>query len=317
MFSTIVEELKGYLGREFLLAFLVPVLFFAGSSLALYYEVTLGLKNAFAALESFSILTQTIVLICFLAGVTTIAYLLYNLQYIITRLYEGYWFKIYPFEWLREARIEYYKQWSRNLRDQADELSKNADTIHQANEIMGELLALCPPPTHTNKTMPTRIGNILVAAEVYAYDRYGIESQVIWPRLRPLLKPEVMVPLDYRRTTLNFTLLMSLLTAVFTPIWCLTLAFGTTRWGLFFLCSLFGWVFEYIVYRNAIQSALAYGEQLKATFDLYRHDLLRALNIPIPATAQLERQVWINLKRFYNNNVPLPYTSTANKTHQQ
>jgi hypothetical protein len=152
--------------------------------------------------------------------------------------------------------------------------------------------------------MPTRLGNILRAAEIYPYERYGIDAVVIWPRLRPLLKPEVMALLEDRKTTLTFMLSMSLLSALFSLIWCPMLAFSN-RWDLFLLCAL-GWPLAWMCYQNALQSALVYSEQLRATFDLYRHDLLKALNRPVPSTLEEERKEWLRLTRFFQRNLPLP-----------
>jgi len=165
------------------------------------------------------------------------------------------------------------------------------------------LLVFYPPPNHVDKMMPTRLGNILRAVEIYPYERYGIDAAVIWPRLRPLLKPEVMALLEDRKTTLAFMLSMSLLSALFSLIWCPVLAFSN-RWDLFLLCAL-GWPLAWMCYQNALQSALAYSEQLRATFDLYRHNLLKALNRPVPTTLEEERKEWLRLTRFFQRNLPL------------
>ena len=301
MFSTVLQELKGYFGRDFLLTAFFPVLFFAGLSLMLLLEITQGLGAALAGWENLPAITRSLSIAGGATVLVVLAYLLYNFQYSLIRLFEGYWPRRRFFLWLRNRRVRFYRRRWEHQRG----LAQSASTLQEANEIWAELLAFYPPPTHLDKMMPTRLGNILRAAEIYPYERYGIDAAVIWPRLRPLLKPEVMALLEDRKTTLTFMLSMSLLSALFPLIWCPVLALWTNRWDLFLPCAL-GWPLAWLCYQNALQSALAYGEQLRATFDLYRHDLLKALNRPVPATLEEERKEWLRLSRFFQRNLPLP-----------
>lgn len=299
MFSTVLQELKGYFGRDFLLSAFFPVLFFVGLSLILYLEITQGLGAALAGWETLPAISRSLVIVGGAIAVVVPAYLLYNFQYSLICWFEGYWPRNRLFLWLRNRRTRgYRRRWER-----LDALARSAGTVQESNEIWAELLAFYPPPTHLDKMMPTRLGNILRAAEIYPYERYGIDAAVIWPRLRPLLKPEVMALLEDRKTTLMFMLSMTLLSALFSLLWCPALAFYG-RWNLFLLCAL-GWPLAWLCYQNGLQSALAYGEQLKVTFDLYRHDLLRALNRPMPADAEAERREWLRLTRFFYRNLPL------------
>lgn len=100
-------------------------------------------------------------------------------------------------------------------------------------------------------------------------------------------------------------LTISLLAAAFSLIWCPVLAAWTNRWDLFLPAAL-GWPLAWFGYQSALQSAVAYGEQLRATFDLYRHHLLEALRRPLPADLHAERQEWKRLARFFFRNIPLP-----------
>lgn len=306
MFATVLQELKGYFGRDFLLAAFLPILLFAGLSLMLYLEVTQGLGTALAGWENLPTLARTVVIAGTVIAVVVAAYLLYNGQYVIVRLFEGYWPQVRALLWLRNYRVGLYrKRW-----EYLDHLAQQAGTGTEINEIQSEQLVFYPPPNHLDQMMPTRLGNILRAAEIYPHERYGIDAAVIWPRLRPLLKPETLALLEDRKTTLTFMLSMCLLSAAFSLVWCPVLALATDRWDLFLLCAL-GWPLAWLCYQNAVQSAVAYGEQLRATFDLHRHDLLRALNRPIPADADAERKEWLRLGRFFYRNLPLPVPAPA------
>lgn len=59
-----------------------------------------------------------------------------------------------------------------------------------------------PSEYHGNKILPTRLGNILLAGERYAEDRYGIDTIYFWPRLYPLL-PEAFKR-DYEASVIQY-----------------------------------------------------------------------------------------------------------------
>jgi len=311
MFSTVLQELESYFGRGFLLGVFFPVLMFASASLAILIEMTRGLAATLSAWDALSLQTQALSLLSGLVVVAAISYLIYNFQYSITRLFEGYWPHIPILRTLRAWRVALYRRKWNHLEAQARSAAA-AGLLTRTNEIVAEQLAFFPPPNHLDKMMPTRIGNILRAAEIYAYDRYGIDSVVIWPRLRPLLKAETVAALEDKKAALNFMLLISLLASAFTLIWCPVLALFTDRWELFLLCAL-GWPVAWISIENAVQCALAYGEQVKSVFDLYRHDLLRALNRSIPSSADAERKEWLRLTRFFYRNAPIPTPAPVQK----
>ena len=53
-----------------------------------------------------------------------------------------------------------------------------------------------------------------------------------------------------------------------------------------------------VFYSAALQTLTAYGLQVRATFDLYRLELLDALHLPRPANAQAEYELWSSLGDF-------------------
>lgn len=335
MFSTVLQNLKTYFGdsfgQAFILGVFLPVLIFVSLSLALYLEITQGLGTAIAAWDKLSGLNQFLLVLAELIFVLVLAYLIYNFQYSFIRLFEGYWPNWRPVNYLRGRFVERQRKRWNSLDDQAHSIwntrpasaKKRSTTdgnvpsiwntpemlkkvqIAKINEIMDQQLAYYPPSTHLDQLMPTRIGNILRAAELYPYDRYGIDSPVIWTRLIPLLKSDVLAPLQSIKIARDFMLLMSTLLVIFTLIWCPVLAILTNNWILFVLCAL-GWPFAWLCYQNAVQSSVAYAEQLKAIFDLHRHELFDALGLDAPKNEDEERQQWQNIAYFFFRNLPMP-----------
>ena len=300
MFTTLLKELKEHFGREFLLSAFFPVALFASLSLALYAEIRWGLVTAVAQWEALSATLRLLLSLAALVAVIVMAYLLYNGQYVLVQLFEGYWPR-----WLhrlRNSRARFYRRRWEYLKALAQD---STTPPQEANEIWAELLVHYPPPTHLGAMMPTQLGNVLRAAEIYPYERYGLDAAIIWPRLRPLLKPETIALLADRKTSMTFMLSMSLLAALFSLIWCPALAVWTNRWDLFLLSAL-GWPLAWFCYQSALQSAVAYGEQLRATFDLHRHELLKALKREVPTDLHAEQREWKRLVRFFFRNIPLP-----------
>lgn len=299
-----LQEFKNLFGRGFLLGVLSPVLIFVGTSLILYYEIAQGAGTALAKWEKLSLQNQVLSVLVGLTVITVLAYLVYNFQYSITRLFEGYWPRLRILNALRSLRIKLYRRrW-----EYLEALVRlGGITATEEAAIRWEQITFYPSRNNLGKLMPTRLGNILRASEIYPYDRYGIDSIIIWTRLHLLLTKEVLGPLESNQTTIDFMLLMSVLAAIFTLIWCPLLAFFTNRWVLFVLCSL-GWPLAWICYQNAVQRALAYSEQFKVIFDLHRNDLLKALNLPIEEVKERER--WNCISDFFQYGTPIPHALT-------
>lgn len=306
MFPPVLQEIRGYFGTVFLLGVFSPVLFFVSASLTIYFEITQGVGVALAAFEKYPLQTQILLIVGGLVGVTVLSVLIYNFQYSITRLFEGYWPRLGIFRWLRNSRTElHHRRWE-YLEILKDSVNNSTERI----EIMEEQLIFYPPRIHLKRLMPTRIGNILRASEIYAYDHYGIDSSIVWTRLRPLLPDQVVTPLENNMIAIDFLLLMSVLATIFTLLWCPVLAIFTNRWELFLLCSL-GWPLSWMCYKSAVQSATAYSEQLKAIFDLYRHRLLEALKFSIPTDTETEYELWKDISEFFYRNLPIPSGPTV------
>lgn len=297
MFSNVLEQVKGFFGQYFVLAFFFPTLAFVGLNVALAIEVTQGLETFLARWEKIPLATQAILLAAALALVIALAYILYNFQYSIVRLFEGYWLRVPLLRRLAKGRVDLHHARWMELKNKA------ATEPENRQEYVYEQLTFYPPPTHLDKIMPTRLGNILRASEIYAFERYGIDSTIIWTRLHPLLKPEVVTALEHRKMARDFMLLAAFFSALFTAFWAPILILFTNR-GDLFLAVMAGWILAWLFYENAVQSSVAYGEQVKVIFDLYRGDLLKALDRSV--TPETEAKEWKRLGNFFYRNLPLP-----------
>jgi hypothetical protein len=142
--------------------------------------------------------------------------------------------------------------------------------------------------------LPTKLGNILRAAEHRAGSRYGLDAITIWPRLYPLLADKTAAVLNDLRDQLDLAVrfcVMFLLATVITAAclapygWWLAVAAGTLAGAG-------------LSYQAALSAAAAYGQAVEAAFDLHRFDLLTALHLSLPADLASEVQANQQLSRF-------------------
>jgi len=154
----------------------------------------------------------------------------------------------------------------------------------------------------TEDVLPTRLGNILRAAESYAYRHYEAETILLWSRLYHVMPREIVDDIEDARATLEFLLVISL--------WCV--AFGLASVAIApavgasmpvaLICVGFGLLAAYAAYLSALPAAAEYGEQLRSSFELYRFDLLQRLRAPMPTNLEEEREVWRRITDFVGRN---------------
>lgn len=166
-----------------------------------------------------------------------------------------------------------------------------------------------PPQTRPEEIMPTRVGNVLKAAEMYPRLRYGLDPVIVWPRLYPLLPAPFVTTIGAAKADLELHVVVSTLATALGVAGGITLAAGHAPAGLFL-----GWywgaaLLATIVRHAATEPARQYALQVRVAFDLYRADLLRCLDLPTdPAT---ERATWKRLTRLWHLGVPLSADATT------
>jgi hypothetical protein len=174
--------------------------------------------------------------------------------------------------------------------------------------------------------MPTRLGNVLRASEIYAFERYCIEGITIWPRLFHVLPLRFIKDLEEKNNHLLFLLNSSLL-AYINAIACILLGVSAlinkSNTGQFYISlvpkqmALFNGGFDFIspvdyiviglaligfaygLYSVAVNAAEDYGLFVRAGFDLYRLDLLKQLRQPLPKELRDEKQTWLTLTEYF------------------
>ena len=202
------------------------------------------------------------------------------LQLPLLRLAEGYWPS--PFKALRFKLVACLNQ-RLEAKEQHWQIlaAKERQGILESREWeeYARLDAkLATYPIDPRRRLPTRLGNLLRAAEEHAYQRYGLEITVVWPRLWLVLPEVTRTELTHARQTLDERV-------------------GLLIWGLLF--SLWGGLAWWAVpigllvalgaYWGVWTAAGIYAELLRSAFDLHRFALYEALRWSYPSKTVEER----------------------------
>lgn len=202
------------------------------------------------------------------------------------RFLEGYWPKWLRWpKWMPKRffnRTQWYvDRWKSNQKRWGELYSKGEDqlTAEELNEYAQLDWLIVHSPSKPNQFMPTRLGNLLRAAEYRSRERYGLDAVVCWPRLWLVLPESTRKELQEARVALNTAVricLWSLLFLVWTPLawWAPLLAFSAA----------------WLSYRMALQTASVYVDLLEATFDVHRHLLYQSLRVKLPQNPNHESE---------------------------
>lgn len=142
-------------------------------------------------------------------------------------------------------------------------------------------------PERDDLGMPTRLGDILRAAEHRPSVAYGIDAVVCWDALRQLLPAEVRADLAAARSALDTAVrgwVWGALFLVWTPLaWWTPLggAVVATGVGIALLSYRFG----------ILPRAVTFGELVATSYDLHRMKLYDAAHLPRPESPDDERRL--------------------------
>jgi hypothetical protein len=275
VFGALLDKTTGWLDQRLITTVLLPALaFWAGvGALVATHAGWTTTVNRWKALDG---PRQLLV-----AGGAVVALVLFAIfvQILLPgliRLYEGYWLLATPAKtWLIKRQR---KRWN------GLDLTTSRDFTRRYQQF----------PPDPKDLLPTRLGNILRAAELYPADqrRYGMDAVFFWPRLYPLLPDPLRESLAAARASLEQQLFTATLSGVLTvtaAVFAATLDLPAKVWLPVLVGSaLLAW----IAHRAAARIAVSYAELVRAAFDTHRRALLTAIGLKLPRTLDDERALW-------------------------
>ena len=304
MLNGALDKVAGYLDKQLIIIVLFPSLVFWSALLALVSnhvgwsvvgEWWNGLRGEQQAILSVGVAAAAV----FFASVLSVQI------GALTRLYEGYWGR--AGRWL--AVVGTSVQRKRHARLHPDTDDRDYEFRYRNY------------PRHQDDLLPTRLGNILLAAELYPSEdgRYGIDAVFFWPRLYAVLPETMRNSLREARSSLDLMLITSWLSVLFTFVAAIFLAFtGTGTWRPWCLAVGGAGFVALTAYQGAIRAAVTYGELVRTAFDLYRNKLLIQLGYASPTSLVEEQKIWRNLgqqlyRRAASDPTALRYGNASDK----
>jgi hypothetical protein len=270
----VVEAVVGFFERRFLQNAFLPVLLFPPAAAAPVVLENGRLHDLGAAWDAQSGTLKFLEIAAYLALVWFVAAIVASQWRNLTRLFEGY--PLRPIRPLYRSAVRYHRRQHRMLQSRPRFRSRRY-------------------PQNAERFMPTRLGNILRAAEEYPWERYGAPLIFVWSRLYAVLPTDFAANIEITRARYEFLLVVS--------TWCAAFAATSAALGVIFdappgrvaACFGSGMVFAYVAYVSALPAAVEYGNRLRAGFDLYRLDLLERLKLKPPRTLSEEEELWTAL----------------------
>lgn len=326
------------IGRSYLVSAFLPAAIFTLLGFFLFRGfIPMIIVKQLISSESFSSYQWVILSLI----VFWVAFYLFSANDVTVRIFEGYSLPK-PFkkillsrqkkDWTKKNLPE-YKEWKKSdnkinqkIENEEEvtekELEQNVDHFLKAQAELARLGIRSP--LDEKDLMPTRLGNVLRASEMYAYERYAIEEVTIWPRLVGVLPPIMVNNIEEKNNHFMF-LINSAFLVYSNAVLCLL--FGVLGFPLLFsgslLTTVLDWangffyigydfipphmflvfsillgLFGHVLYLIAVNAAEDFGMYTMACFDLYRVNLIRQLNWPHPKTLSEEREFWRNVTRF-------------------
>jgi hypothetical protein len=245
-----------------------------------------------------SVVAQALLVVLLLLVVGGSARLADQLKLGVLRVLEGYWPRwAAPFRaamvTLRGKVIDSRTEKWRALARRRDTLTVSERTHYAA---LNSWRATLPPDPRDR--MPTRLGDILRAAESRPRHRYGLDAVVCWPRLWLVMPEAARIEVATARVRLDEGALL----------WLWSLLVGI--WMIFTWWALAVMVIGMIVgYRLALSGSIGYGQLVQTCFDLYRKDLYEALRCEMPAGADQEVEAGRRLTAYLERGPTLGNTA--------
>ncbi|MFL5515110.1 MAG: hypothetical protein ACJ8DJ_03070 [Gemmatimonadales bacterium] len=229
---------------------------------------------------------ETIVAVILLVAITVVALILRALSYIIVAFFVGESMPRIVAEWLTRGQE---RERVRAHAEQNDTISGPAYLpLHEQVRRLIEQRY----PRDKAALRPTRLGNVLATAAEYPWIVYGADGLLWYPHLWPSLPSYVSDPMDGAQSRMLGLLNLSLVCSVLAGEGILVLGLAGQRWTAAVVWTIVGVVAARFCYQAAVNQAREVGSQIRAAFNLYRHEILKQMDVNIPVNLAAERELW-------------------------
>ncbi|MGD6749155.1 hypothetical protein [Streptomyces sp. BH105] len=201
---------------------------------------------------------------------------------------------------IRVMRLERRSQLSDEERQEILQLTSNPHTARvlrqdrRRNAVQRSLLQerLSRYPINDDQIAPTRLGNAIRRFEEYGYNRFRLDTQVMWHELTSAAPEQTRRQVGLARTNVDFfvallvghiVVSLSALAACAVPQANTRLLLATSV-ALILLCPIW--------YRSAVSATDEWAASVRALVNVGRKPLAESLGLALPARLEDERTMW-------------------------
>jgi hypothetical protein len=223
----------------------------------------------------------------------------------VYRFLEGY---TMPDWWRRRLTRRRTREWHR-LRHRF-ELTAGTATNWELT-----LEALEQYPDSAEAIQATKLGNAMVAMEIYGNRAYGLDSQTLWYELQSVVTESVRRDVEDARAAVDFFVSaiahLTLLTAVASVValWSYSLVPAVVAVAAACLVP--------AAYRQAVLNVAGWRGSMRALVNLGRVPLADALGLRLPRTFESERAMWESFVDFVHYGPEPEYLKVLNPSRKR
>jgi hypothetical protein len=225
MLTTILGQVTRFFDRRAIVSGFAPSALFWTLVLVALTGATRGFQGSLDWWKGQSGTAQALLLAGYVAWLVIFGVLTVNWQVALVRLFEGYW----PDSRLWRRVDERFRKRSRDRWKELDERDRKLEEAEIAAREAGSAevgraaarrLALSRQlviyfPSSVEDVMPTRLGNVIRSAELYSWERYRLDSVVVWPRLETTFENGLPDPVLDARTSVDLMVTLSAFSVLF------------------------------------------------------------------------------------------------------
>jgi hypothetical protein len=280
-----ISALGSRLDSRFLTAFWLPAFVLVFGSIGIVTAL-MGASQAEAWVTNLGTGGQFLVVLLLVLFITVLAYAFRSLTWTIAATFAGEALPKAMASWSRRGQRRAKTRELEALQSTPPSVSSSA-AARQADQQLDLLF-----PRNDEDLKPTRFGNVLAAASEHPRLVYAMEGAFWWPRLSPMLPGFFQEMLGSTQAPMMGLLNLSVVFSGLAVLGAAALGLGGSLWLAALTVLVVGLVLARLSYRAALTQAVGLGSQLVVAFDLYRHEILRQMDIEIPLDIAAERELW-------------------------
>lgn len=285
MLASALSGLSDRIDSNFLTAYWLPA-FVAVLGGFCIVALVVGREAVEAWVFRFDFTVQTLLVLVVLLLITMVGFVLRALTRPLMEVFAGVTLPSWVSAWSTRAQMQTRSRLLRPTVHQPDGNPSPSQRAAWLNRMY---------PIDPDAVQPTLFGNILAAAMEHPYMAYTMEGLVWWPRLAPLAPTYFQDALGRAWAPMIALLNLSAVVALLAISSAAVLVVVAWQWLTALAVLLGGLLLARLCYNAAVSQAAEVRSLVCVAFDLYRHEILRQMDLEVPTDLGDERDLWSRL----------------------